>query len=50
MLTGLMDRVGAYPNPRNVTVGLRLFTANSVPPITSDRFAAHWYSMQDLYD
>lgn len=49
LLTELEERVQRYPNPRNATVGRRLFTRKPIVRRTADPPGTRWYSLEDLY-
>ena len=49
VLDELLKKADSYPNPKNFSLGLRIFTANSVKAVPNERFAVAWHSLADLY-
>jgi len=49
-LVAELDRkVPAYPNPRNATIGRRLFLNKIPPKMGTTSSDLHWHSLKDLY-
>jgi uncharacterized protein len=48
LVNELEDKVAAFPNPRNDTLGRRLFV-RTVPAAARNDDAHRWYSLADLY-
>ncbi len=49
-LVAELDRkVSAYPNPRNATIGRRVFLNKIPPKMDTGSSDLHWHSLEDLY-
>lgn len=45
----LQEKVERYPNPRNATIGRRIFTRHKQPQASSRSPGVRWHSLEDLY-
>ena len=45
----LDQKILAYPNPRNATIGHRLFLKKIPPKMDTDSSGLCWHSLEDLY-
>ncbi len=49
LIAELARKVTAYPNPRNATIGRRLFLNKIPSKMDTGSLDVHWYSLEDLY-
>ena len=49
MVSELNRKVSAYPNPRNATIGQRLFVNKIPQKMDTGQSNLHWHSLEDLY-
>jgi hypothetical protein len=45
----LADKVAAYPNPRNATIGRHVFVRGKIPKVAFKDESVRLYSLEDLY-
>jgi hypothetical protein len=49
LLGQLEKKAALYPNPRNASIGLRLFASGAAPQAASRTFATRWATLEGLY-
>lgn len=49
LIDGLAARAASYPNPRNASIGLRVFTQHPVKPATCAPYPVVWTDLAALY-